>query len=204
MRRYSVATASVGLILLAGCASGTTSSPTQLPTPPTASATTATRAYRIGESFVLPASNNSGTFRLTVDGVSGTVTSAAVQAYANEYGSQQGPLVTQPDPGHKWVVVAVHGTNAGNQPAFLLTQFFVLTAGGKQFDASLSDTKAQNVADGYNYTKNQELSTELNPEQTGYEWVVYQIPNDLPVQSVLIGADGPSNGPSVTVDLTGH
>ncbi|MFD9124157.1 hypothetical protein [Kitasatospora sp. NPDC059571] len=129
-----------------------------------------------------------------------------MQAYAQEYGSAEPPLDTQPDPGQKWAIVAVHGTNTSNQPAFFLTQFFVLTAGGKQFAVDINDKKSQSVADGYNYTRNRELSTMLNPEQTGYEWVVYQIPEQLPVQSILINPTGSSTTPdtTATVDLTRH
>jgi hypothetical protein len=201
MRRYTAATAVAALMLLAGCGSSAATSQNHKPTRTSTPLASSTQDYRIGESFTLPGSNNTGNFRLTVDGVSSTVTRTAVQAYSASLGST---LNTHPDPGQKWVIVAIHATNTGNEPAFFLTQFFVLTAGGKQFDVSLSDTKAQHVADGYNSIKNRTISSELNPEQTGYEWVVYQVPKRLPVQSLLISADVPSNGASARVDLTRH
>jgi Domain of unknown function (DUF4352) len=186
--------------LLVTAACGSSAASAQDGTPPPSAAVQSSQMPRIGDPFTLPGSNNTGSFRLTVDGVSSTVSPAAVRAYANSLGAM---LDTKPDPGHKWVIVAIHGTNVGDQPAFFLTQFFVLTAGGKQFDVSLSDSKAEHVADGYNAIKNTTISSELNPGQTGFEWVVYQVPKSLPVQSILVGADG-TDGASTVVDLTHH
>lgn len=105
-----VAAAVTALITVVGCSSGGATSRPQSATPAAPSISvqgpgaasaqpSAGYVYRIGQSFVLPGTNNTGSFRLAVDGVSETVSPAAVQAYASAYGGAASPLATQPDPG---------------------------------------------------------------------------------------------------------
>lgn len=209
MRNYAVAAVGAALILLAGCGSSATTSqtstsvtpPAQTSTPTTTPTQSTGQVYRIGESFVLPGSNNTGTFQLTVDGISNTVDPTVTQDLNKTYGS----FDTKPDPGMARVIVEIHGTNTGNQPAFFLTQFFVLTAGGKQFDVRIGSMKDSYISQAYSELRGgSQLSATSNPGETSYEWVVFEVPSGLPAQSILISADGPSNGPSATIDLTQH
>jgi hypothetical protein len=205
MRRYTIATAVAALILLAGCSSSATTSHAPNPAAPPAQKSTQTtgQVYKIGDSFALPGNGGDTTFQLTVDGVSNTVDPVVTKELQSLFS-----LDTNPDPGMKWVIVEIHGTNTGNQPGAFNTQFFVLTAGGKQFNVRLAQ-KDSYISQTYSELKHSNLSASNNPGETGYGWVVFQVPSGLPVQSILVSTEGLDlsgqlSGPSATVDLTGH
>ncbi|WP_143674180.1 hypothetical protein [Streptomyces caniscabiei] len=170
----------------------------ETPAPPRAAVTTTEdplagmRAAELHRPFTIPSANDDSTFSLTVDGLTDKVDTAKFREDPT-----LDPSDVVPDPGKKWAIVSVHGINIGDVPAFVLSDEFMLNAGGKTF---ATDQKWQlNITSAYNDSVPHWLSSETNPEQTAYDWAVYQIPKNF-TPTALTVPSGDNGTVIVTLD----